>query len=520
MRLLETDEIELYEKQRDLRRKQTNDSTALLRVAIYARKSTEDKSAASLPSQITECKNFVSRYSNIFSQSFNHVYQDENKSGLDYNRKGLQKMLDAAEEKEFDVLVVYHNDRLTRDVAHFKQIDKTLRKYHIEELFCNIHCRRDAMGQYLMRLFYSNAELEVDTSAERTATVLRNKAKAGTSAGGSAPYGYKYSNKQFAIDENEAPAIRLMFHHAANGESYSTIRNELKQRGYKTRAGREFANSTISDILRNRKYKGEYVYCIHGANGHQKNIKPNRVIEYEQDEIVSKTAVLEAIIPPKQFDEVQRILDSHTGGIPKQDAHGSYVLSGLIRCKCGANVCGETTTKKGKEYRYYVCQGQRKKSGCGVKKIRADFLETAVKQVVIRECKTLLASGNITKESFEVCESNLTTDIKNLSRVITNLERDNEELVNQLVGSSQEVSNVIKQKMENNINANITNNHKLEQLKRQQTNLQKLYNNTATEKIDFDFEKLFSNNKRARRMIKLFVKRIILDDNNVTIEVY
>lgn len=518
MRLLEADEIELYARQRDLLRKSTRDTSALLRVAIYARKSTKDKTATSIPSQISECQKFVSRYKDLFSQEFNHIYIDEDISGLTYNRKGLQKMLDAAERKEFDVLAVYHNDRLTRDVGHFKQIDKVLRKYHIEELFCNIHCRRDAMGQYLMRLFYSNAELEVDTSAERTATVLRNKAQAGTSAGGSAPYGFKYAGKQFAINEDEAPAIRLMFRLAADGESYSTIRNELTQRGYKTRAGREFANSTISDILRNRKYKGEYVYCIHGADGHQKNIKHDRVIEYEQDEIINNTAVLKKIVSPKQFDEVQRILDSHTCGTPKQDAHSEYTLSGLIQCKCGANVCGETTSKRGKSYRYYVCQGQRKKQGCSVKKIRAEFLENTIRQVVIRECKSLLASGSIKQESFEVSEKNLKTEIKNLSRVITNLDRDNEELINQLVGASKSVSDAIKQKLEDNIEANKTNKKRLEHLKEQQAKVQNLHGNTATENIDFD--KLFADNKRARRMIKLFVKRIVLDDDNITIEVY
>lgn len=520
MRSLENDEIQIFTRQRDLLRKNTNNPEALLRVAIYARKSTEDKSETSIPSQKTECKKFVSKYPELFSNQFNHIYVDENISGLTYNRKGLQQMLDAAKLKEFDVVMVYHHDRLTRDGAHFKQIDEVLRKNHIEILFGNMYCKRDAMGQYITRLFYSNAEFEVEISAERTATVLRNNANSGRSAGGSAPYGMKYVGKQFDINEEEARAVRLMFRLAANGASYSTIREELSAQGYKTRRGQDFSNSTISGILQNRKYRGEYVYCIKGKDGHQKNIKNHRVLKYEQEEIVNKTAILHTLIPQRLFDEVQSIVDSHKGGTPKQDAHSEYILSGLIKCKCGSNVCGETTSKNGKRYRYYVCQEQRKKKDCQVKKIKADHLENVIKLIVIKECKALLASGLIKKEAFDSCASSLKTAIENLSKLITQTGKQNKNLIDKLSRVSKEVADLILNEIESNLKTSKTNEHRLETLKKRQDCLQRLSNSTTIEDIDFDFEKLFADNKRARKLIRLFVKRIILDNDKITIELY
>lgn len=55
--------------------------------------------------------------------------------------------------------------------------------------------------------------------------------------------------------------VKLMFNIVANGGTYEKILSEFAKRGVTTKLGKEFSYSTISDMLRNKKYMGTYVYC-------------------------------------------------------------------------------------------------------------------------------------------------------------------------------------------------------------------------------------------------------------------
>ena len=83
-----------------------------MRVAIYARYSSENQSEKSIDDQIRVCKNYAKEHGMTVEDR--HIYVDEAMSGSIVNRPGLQALEKAAENKEFDAVAVDDLSRLSR----------------------------------------------------------------------------------------------------------------------------------------------------------------------------------------------------------------------------------------------------------------------------------------------------------------------------------------------------------------------------------------------------------------------
>jgi len=83
-----------------------------MRVAIYARYSSENQSEKSIDDQIRVCKNYIQAQGMTFYDR--HIYVDEAISGSVINRPGLQALEKAAENREFDAVAVDDLSRLSR----------------------------------------------------------------------------------------------------------------------------------------------------------------------------------------------------------------------------------------------------------------------------------------------------------------------------------------------------------------------------------------------------------------------
>lgn len=99
--------------------------------------------------------------------------------------------------------------------------------------------------------------------------------------GGDAPLGYDVTNdKRYAINKEEAQAVKIIFDMYVNGYSYSNIIDKLNDLGYKTKRGNKFGKNSLHGILSNEKYTGVYVFNktqrkgINGKrNGHKQKVK-------------------------------------------------------------------------------------------------------------------------------------------------------------------------------------------------------------------------------------------------------
>lgn len=99
------------------------------RAAIYARFSTELQHERSIEDQVAVCRNYAERN----ELEIVGVYDDRARSGASmYGRDGLLRLLDAARDGSFEVILIEALDRLSRDQEDLAGIWKRLNFLGVE----------------------------------------------------------------------------------------------------------------------------------------------------------------------------------------------------------------------------------------------------------------------------------------------------------------------------------------------------------------------------------------------------
>ena len=93
------------------------------RVAIYSRKSKFTGKGESIENQIEMCKqylkfNFMDDWENMQIE----IFEDEGFSGGNTNRPQFQNMMNKVKNKEFDAVICYKLDRISRNTRDFIDI--------------------------------------------------------------------------------------------------------------------------------------------------------------------------------------------------------------------------------------------------------------------------------------------------------------------------------------------------------------------------------------------------------------
>ena len=79
--------------------------------------------------------------------------------------------------------------------------------------------------------------------------------------GGSVPLGYRINEERhYEPDPVMSLIIREVFERYAAGESIKELCADMNARGIRTGYGRKFVKSSFQNMLRNRRYLGEYRY--------------------------------------------------------------------------------------------------------------------------------------------------------------------------------------------------------------------------------------------------------------------
>ena len=152
-------------------------------------------------------------------------------------------------------------DRFARnryDSAHYKA---ALRKNGVKVISATEVISDGAEGIILESVLEGYAEYY---SAELSEKVIRGMTENALKCqynGGFIPIGYKVDeNKHYQIDELTAPFIKEAFMMYVNGKQLKEIGEYLNKNGVQTSQKRLVTKTTISTILQNRKYIGEYSY--------------------------------------------------------------------------------------------------------------------------------------------------------------------------------------------------------------------------------------------------------------------
>ncbi|MHB9949524.1 recombinase family protein [Clostridium botulinum] len=397
--------------------------------AIYSRKSKFTGKGESVENQIEMCKEYLKRNFNNIDDI--EIYEDEGFSGKDTNRPKFKKMIKAAKNKKFNILICYRLDRISRNVADFSNTIEELQKYNID--FISIKEQFDTstpMGRAMMNIAAVFAQLERETIAERIKDNMVELAKTGRWLGGTSPLGYKskpieYSNedgkskKMYKLTEveNEMNIVKLIYKLYLEKRGFSSVATYLCKNKYKGKNGGEFSRETARQIVINPVYcisdktifkwfksKGATTYGtpdgIHGLMVYNKREggKKDKPI----NEWIIAVGKHRGVISSDIWLKCQNLIQQNNAkSSPRSGTGEKFLLSGMVVCKeCGSGMSSWSHFNKKTNFmeRYYRCNLRNRASNrCSTKMLNAykaeEYVANYLKELDINAIKKMYHSN-------------------------------------------------------------------------------------------------------------------------------
>jgi len=185
------------------------------------------------------------------------------------------------------------------------------------------------------RLFYTMiaamATWEREEIAERVAASVPIRANMGKPLSASTSLGYRWVNKEFVVDEAEAPIRKLIYEIFAKTKRKKATARQLNEMGYRTRSGSLFTHGTIARLLRDSTAKGVRLANYTSGNKDKlgSRLKP-------ESEWVYKPCP--AIVSEELWNECNAIMDSQLSKLKKPGPKSVHLLSGFLHCSCGSKM--------------------------------------------------------------------------------------------------------------------------------------------------------------------------------------
>ena len=353
-----------------------------MRVAIYARYSTELQRDASIEDQIRVCEARAERE----GWEVVNRYTDHASTGSNLMRPGVQMLMQDAMQEGFDLVLAEALDRLSRDQEDIAHIYKRLTFNGIKLITLS----DGEIGELHVGLKGTMGALFLKDLADKTRRGLRGRVENGKSGGGIC-YGYDVAHKldgngnvergDRTINPAQASVVERIFKDYVAGRSPKAIAFALNEEGVPGPTGRGWTQSTINGnrqrgtgILNNELYVGTLVW------NRQRFIKNpdtgKRVARLNpSDEWVYEDVSKLRIVPQDLWDEVKARQERYTQKRTEfnKSKRPKYLLSGLLRCGC----CGGGFSKVSQTH--YGCSTARNRGTCDNRQtIAQDKLEARV----------------------------------------------------------------------------------------------------------------------------------------------
>jgi site-specific DNA recombinase len=238
-----------------------------MKVAIYARYSSENQRDASIGDQFRICREFAQRQGWHIAAE----YSDHAVSGATIMRPGFQAMMREALQKKFDIVMAEALDRFSRDQEDTAGLFKRL-------TFAGVNIVTLAEGDIThlhIGLKGTMNALFLKELAEKTRRGLRGRIELGK-AGGGVSFGYRIVRRlengvvttgERDIVPDEAAVVRRIFNDYRAGASPKQIAKALNAEGVRGPRGSLWSPSTIHGnpergigILHNELYIGRLVW--------------------------------------------------------------------------------------------------------------------------------------------------------------------------------------------------------------------------------------------------------------------
>ena len=385
----------------------------LMRAAIYARYSSDQQSAASIPDQVRICRRLCDEQ----GWDVVEIFADEAMSGATHLRPDFQRMQQLAMRGGFEVLVAEALDRMSRDQEHIAGLHKRLNYLGVQ-----IHTKAEGrISEIHIGLGGTMSALFLRQLAEKTHRGLEGRVKAGKSAGGIS-YGYRVDRQPLTdgtwttgdrvINPTEAAIVERIFTEYDRVRSARAIAIGLNRDGILApRAGGRgkgtWSFSTISGnwkrgtgILNNELYVGKLVWnrqrFIKDPDNGKRQARPNPPSDWITEHVPTLRIISDSLwsrVKARQGAIRDDILveRGQNPAAPKTERarRARYLLSGLLQCGCcGSGYSMISNTR-------YGCSAARNSGTC---QNRKTVQRSVVEERVLSGLKTTLMHPDMIRE--------------------------------------------------------------------------------------------------------------------------
>lgn len=203
-------------------------------------------------------------------------------------------------------------------------------------------------GRLFFTIVAAMAQWEREEIAERVAASVPIRAKLGKPLGGAAPFGFRWEKRELVIDETEAPVRRLIYELFRQERRVKRVARVLNDRGYRTRGGAKWADTSVSRLLRDPTAKGirRANYSRSRGQGKGWDLKPSSDwVELPCPAIVEETL----------WNECNALLDARYKPQNRLGRKPVHLFTGYAFCECGQKLYVPWNGSR------YICQACRRK---------------------------------------------------------------------------------------------------------------------------------------------------------------
>lgn len=351
-----------------------------MKAVIYARYSSHAQREESIEGQLRVCYEYAAR-ENI---QVLKEYIDKALSGTTDERPAFQQMIQDSASRSFDAVLLYSVDRFARDRYAAATYRHELKKHGVKIISVTQplddspeSILLEAMLEGLAEYYSANLSRGIKRGMHETALKCQY-------TGGAYSLGYAVdpATKRFVEDPVSAAVVREIFEMYANGKTLIEIVRHCNDCGYRTSKGRPFSRTSLTTILRNRRYIGYYLY---------------KDVEIEGG--------MPVIVDPELFENVQRRLKMNHRSKSRAKSDVDFLLTGKLFCgHCGRPMSGTSgTSANGEKFYYYSCRIHGNK--CIKQNEKKDIIEDAVFDYVTYQFLTDENIGKIADQIMELLES-------------------------------------------------------------------------------------------------------------------
>lgn len=320
------------------------------KVCAYARVSTgSDEQGESLENQVQYYENLIALNPDY---EYVDVFADRGLTGTGQSRPEFQSMLTLCREGEIDLIITKSISRFARNTTIMLEVVRELKSINVAVEFQKENINTlSGDGELMLTILSAFAQEESKNISDNQKWAIRERFKRGELQINTARFlGYdKDEYGDLVINQKEADIVEEIFIKYLSGKGVFTIAKELNDRKVPTIGNLKWHQSTIINILKNEKYKGD----AHLQKYYTPDFLTSRSVKNDgQIDSYYIEGNHPAIVSKAMWDKVQEAIIKR--GKAKGNTQGDrkkyqnrYPLTGMLYCsKCGYTLIRRTWNSK------------------------------------------------------------------------------------------------------------------------------------------------------------------------------